>query len=50
MLGQELQDIYALKVERTPTFYVNERPMLKFSPDHLRELVASEIERTQAAQ
>jgi protein-disulfide isomerase len=46
MLRQEAQDIYALKVDRTPTFYVNERPMMKFSPEHLQELVASEIERT----
>ena len=48
LLLQETRDIYALKVDRTPTFFVNERPMLKYSPEHLRELVASEIERTQA--
>ncbi len=48
MLLQETRDIYALKVDRTPTFFVNERPMLKYSPEHLRELVASEIKRTQA--
>ncbi len=49
LLRQEVQDIYALKVDRTPTFFVNERPMQKYSPDHLRDLVASEIERTRGS-
>lgn len=49
LLAREGEDIIALKVERTPTFYVNGRPLAEYGPQELMELVASEIQRTKAA-
>jgi protein-disulfide isomerase len=49
LLARERQDIIALKVERTPTFYVNGRPLTEYGPQELMDLVASEIERVKAA-
>jgi len=44
ILVQEKQDIKALKVSRTPTFYVNKKPLPKFGGQELFDLVRSEVE------
>ena len=49
LLAREGEDIVALKVERTPTFYVNGRPLTEYGPQELMDLVASELQRTKAA-
>jgi protein-disulfide isomerase len=46
ILRQEKEDTMALRVEQTPTFFVNERPMLEFGSQQLKALVESELERT----
>lgn len=43
LLRQENDDIVALKVERTPTFFVNGKPLLEFGPQPLMKLVADEV-------
>jgi protein-disulfide isomerase len=40
------EDIIALKVERTPTFFVNGRPLLNYGPEPLMNAVTEEVERT----
>jgi protein-disulfide isomerase len=49
LLAREGEDIIALKVERTPTFYVNGRPLTEYGPQELMDLVDSEIQRVKAA-
>ena len=46
LLKQETEDRVALKVERTPTFFVNGRPLTQFGPQPLFDAVAAEIQRT----
>jgi protein-disulfide isomerase len=48
ILRLEKEDTMALRVEQTPTFFVNERPMLEFGSQQLKALVESELERTKA--
>jgi protein-disulfide isomerase len=43
MLGQEVEDLKALKVSGTPTFFVNGRSLPSFGPDQLGALVADEV-------
>lgn len=43
ILKQDMSDVKTLKVERTPTFFVNGKPLLEPSPDGLRALVQQEI-------
>ena len=43
------KDLTALQVERTPTFFVNNRPLPEFSAEELMNLVKAEVERTQKA-
>lgn len=43
LLRQENEDIVALKVERTPTFFVNGKPLVDFGPQPLLQLVAAEV-------
>jgi len=40
------EDIVALKVERTPTFFVNGKPLVEFGPEQLLELVRQEVARS----
>jgi protein-disulfide isomerase len=47
LLKQEAEDIKAIRVERTPTFFVNGRTPVSFGPGPLMELVSSEIKRAQ---
>jgi protein-disulfide isomerase len=43
MLHIEANDLAALKVERTPTFFVNGKPLPTFGAQQLVDLVASEV-------
>lgn len=45
LLRQEAEDIVALKVDRTPTFFVNGRSLPSLSPQTLLDLVDSEVGR-----
>jgi protein-disulfide isomerase len=49
ILRIEKEDTIALRVAQTPTFFVNERPMLEFGSTQLKALVESELERTKPA-
>jgi protein-disulfide isomerase len=49
VLRQDGEDVVALKVERTPTFFVNGRSLSEFGPQPLIELVKQEIEKTRPA-
>lgn len=46
VLAQDNEDIVALQVERTPTFYVNGRVLDEFGPEQLLGLVREEVEKT----
>jgi protein-disulfide isomerase len=43
LLQQEIEDLTALQVTKTPTFFVNGRSMPSFGPDQLTALVAEEV-------
>lgn len=43
MLKQEVADLQALKVEKTPTFFVNGKPLAAFSEANLRAMVQLEV-------
>lgn len=43
VLQQDMEDVAALGVNRTPTFFVNGRPLPSFGPDQLAALVAEEV-------
>lgn len=43
LLTQEVEDLTALQVSRTPTFFVNGRSLPSFGPDQLAALVAEEV-------
>ena len=45
---QDVQDLTALKVEKTPTFFVNGRPLPSFGHKQLADLVAQEVSKTKA--
>lgn len=44
ILKQDMADVAAFKVQKTPTFYVNGKPLLNFDEDTLRALVKQEID------
>lgn len=44
-LNQEMQDVEALGVNQTPTFYVNGRELTDFGPQQLADLVAEEVKK-----
>jgi protein-disulfide isomerase len=44
MLRLEAEDLNALKVEQTPTFFVNGKLLVAFGPNQLFALVASEVQ------
>lgn len=48
VLAQDVADVKANKVEQTPTFFVNGKPLTEFSPQGLYDLVKSEIEATKS--
>jgi len=43
---QDVRDLTALKVEKTPTFFVNGRPLPSFGHKQLADLVAQEVSKT----
>jgi protein-disulfide isomerase len=43
LLQQDIDDLTALRVTRTPTFFVNGRSLPSFGPDQLAALVAEEV-------
>ena len=43
LLTQEVEDLTALQVKQTPTFFVNGRSLASFGPDQLAALVAEEV-------
>lgn len=43
VLEQDVADLTALQVKRTPTFFVNGRSLPSFGPDQLAALVAEEV-------
>lgn len=43
MLKQEVEDLTALQVKKTPTFFVNGRTLTSFGPEQLAALVAQEV-------
>lgn len=43
VLKQDVEDLTALKVNRTPTFFVNGRSLPSFGPEQLATLVAEEV-------
>jgi protein-disulfide isomerase len=43
MLRLEAEDLNALKVERTPTFFVNGKLLVSFGPEQLFDLVKQEV-------
>lgn len=43
MLRQDVEDLKALQVRATPTFFVNGRSLSSFGPDPLAQLVAEEV-------
>ncbi|HQR75959.1 MAG TPA: thioredoxin domain-containing protein [Burkholderiaceae bacterium] len=42
ILNRDMADVRALKVTKTPSFFVNGKPLLDFGPEQLRQLVRSE--------
>lgn len=44
ILKQDVEDLQALEVRRTPSFFVNGKPLEKFGPEYLRALIDSAIE------
>jgi protein-disulfide isomerase len=42
LLPQDIADLTALKVSKTPTFFVNGRSLPSFGPDQLASLVTEE--------
>ena len=47
LLQQDIDDLTALQVTKTPTFFVNGRSLPSFGPDQLAALVAEEVAKTQ---
>lgn len=43
VLKQDMQDIVAVKLNRTPTFFVNGKLLLEFGPEQLSALVRAEV-------
>ena len=43
MLQLEAEDLIAIKVERTPTFFVNGKLLVDFGPEQLFDLVKKEV-------
>jgi len=48
ILNLEADDLTALRVERTPTFFVNGKPLPVFGAQELMDLVASEVKAAKA--
>jgi protein-disulfide isomerase len=49
VLAQEAEDIVELQVLRTPTFFVNGKPLVEFGPEPLLKLVSQEVQAASAS-
>jgi protein-disulfide isomerase len=49
VLAQEAEDIVELQVTRTPTFFVNGKPLAEFGPEPLLKLVSQEVQAASAS-
>ena len=49
VLKQEIADIKAVKLNRTPTFFVNGKPLAEFGPEQLVALVQAEVDAARKA-
>ena len=47
VLAQDIEDLPALQVSKTPTFFVNGRSLPSFGPEQLARLVAEEVGKVQ---
>ena len=47
VLAQDIEDLTALQVSKTPTFFVNGRSLPSFGPEQLARLVAEEVGKVQ---
>jgi len=47
VLAQDIEDLTALQVSKTPTFFVNGRSLPSFGPEQLTRLVAEEVRKLQ---
>ncbi len=47
LMRQEAEDLAALKVDHTPMFFLNGKPLPSLSPQQLLDVVAAEVQRTQ---
>lgn len=47
VLRQDMEDLTALDVNKTPTFFVNGRPLPSFGEDQLTALIAEEVAKVQ---
>ena len=47
VLAQDIEDLTALRVSKTPTFFVNARSLPSFGPEQLARLVAEEVAKVQ---
>ena len=47
VLAQDIEDLTALRVSKTPTFFVNGRSLPSFGPEQLARLVAEEVAKVQ---
>ena len=47
VLAQDIEDLTALQVSKTPTFFVNGRSLPSFGPEPLARLVAEEVGKVQ---
>ena len=43
VLAQDIEDLTALQVSKTPTFFVNEKPLISFGAQQLEDLVRREV-------
>ncbi len=48
ILKQDVADLKAVKLNRTPTFFVNSKPLVSFGPEQLKDLVQAEVERSRS--
>jgi protein-disulfide isomerase len=46
LLQQDIEDLTALQVRKTPTFFINGRSLPSFGPDQLAALVVEEVAKT----
>lgn len=47
VLNQDVEDMKAINLQGTPTFFVNGKPLTQFGPQQLYDLVAAEVKATE---